>query len=357
MKQVTYLIIFILILYHTSLIAQKRSITSEDFYPIKHITECQVSPDGKTIAYVIEQVDRENNRYLSNIWLLSLENDKSVQLTTSLARDRSIYWSPDSRYLVFVSNRSGVNQLWIIPIHGGEAWALTDFPEGAFSPAWSPDGTKIAFLSSVRTMAEQSNLPFFTKDEKQYAKDVKIIRHLKYRYDAKYFDDKYSHIFVIAVNGGEAKQLTDGDFHDSAPAWSPDSKNIVFVSNRTGNKNFDDNSDLFLVPADGGQLRQLTSNPGPDFNPIWSPKGDVIYYLGKSEPNNFAQQYDIYVLNVQSQKSTNITQNFDRNPTNIQISTDRKSLYFLAADRGNVHLYFSKIDKNNHEKVIQGSRQ
>lgn len=360
MKKIFFVLLPILLLSYTSSASEKRPITSEDFYLIKQITDCQVSPNGKTIAYVLESVDRENNCYISNLWLIATSGGESRQLTTSRSRDTSPQWSPDSKYIVFTSDRSGNNQIWIISVEGGEAWTLTDMPDGAYSPSWSPDAQRIAFLSRIsEDINTNRNKPsrVIRKDGKEYATDVKVIRELKYRYDTKYFDEKYAHIFVIPVNGGKAKQLTFGNYHDSAPVWSPDSKSIAFSSNRNGDFRFDNNYDLYLVPSTGGEIEQLTHGAGPEHSPIWSPDGKYICYLSATKPNDYAEQKELWTINIKTKQAINLTAHFDRIPFEPQWFSDGKKIFFLAADQGNVHLYSTSSNKEEINKVISGYRQ
>ena len=360
MKNIFNLILAAILLIFTSSFAKQRTITGEDLYLIKQISDCRVSPNGKTIAYVLEKIDRENNRYISNIRLISVKGGTSKQLTSSPARDVSPRWSPDSRYIAFVSNRSGTNQIWIIAVDGGEAWALTNIPTGAYSPAWAPDGSAIAFLSRTaekKNIRTDKNLRSINNNGKEYATDVRIVRNLKYRYQTKYFDGKYSHIFTIPINGGKVKQLTYGNYHDSSPAWSPNNKLIAFASNRHGDLHYDDNSDIYTISSTGGQPKQLTKDPGPEREPLWSPDGKYICYIGKTEANNYALQNNLWTINVTTKKTANITNLFDRNIYKAQWSTDAKKIHFLASDQGNINLYSTSITKKTYKKILTGKRQ
>ncbi len=360
MKKFLSFVFIITLLFSKPLKSQKRSISSEDFYRIKKITESVISPDGENIAYVVQQVDKQNNKYISNIWLIRTDSGKQRQLTTSHAQDASPAWSPDSKYLAFTSNRSGKSQIWIIPVDGGEAWTLTNLASGASAPAWSPDAAKIAFLSRVPESEDSitvKNSKIYVKDGKEYASDVKVIRNLKYRYGTSFFKNRYSHIFETDINGGQTKQLTFGKYHDSEPVWSPDSKFIAFSSNRNGDLTFDDNTDLFIIPSGGGTLRQLTNNPGPDKNPIWSPDGKMLCFLSKSLPNDHGSHHELRLLNINTQKTRILTAASHLNPFKPQWSDNGRMLFFLSSESGNILLFAYSIKKSKIEKVITGKRQ
>ena len=356
-KSIFSLCLIVLITINFSLQAQQCFISSNDFYHIKNISDCQISPDGKYIAYIIKKIDKESNKYYSNIWIIAAKGGDPVQLTMRRSKDTYPRWSPDSKYLSFVSNRSGKNQIWLIAISGGEAWTLTDLKTGAYAPTWSPDAKKIAFLSKVK-LAEKTNIDkTVIIDGKEYASDVFVIKNLKYRYGVNYFDKRYSHLFVISLHNNEIKQLTTGNFHDTNPAWSPDSKLIAFSANRYGDKHFDDNSDIFTVPANGGKIQRITSNNGPEQKPLWSKDGKNIFYTGKTAPNNYAMQIDIFVVDYTSKKVVNLTKNFDRTIYKLKRSFDEGKIYFLAPDKGSIHLYDLTLKNHKVKKIIKGKRQ
>ncbi len=360
MKYLINIIFAIFLICNSIVIAQHKAITSEDFYKIKEITDFKISPDGKNIIYVLKKVDKDKNSYFSNLWLLPTNGENAKQLTKSRAKDITPCWSPDSKYIAFVTNRSGTNQVWLIAINGGEAWALTNLPNGAYSPSWSPNGTQIAFLSKVsknENSLETNNIRFTTKQGKEYATDVKVINNLKYRFKTQYFDKKYLNIFIISVNGDMLTQLTTGDYNDSNPEWSPDSKFIVFSSNRNGDQYFDDNSDIFTVSSNGGRLKQLTKGPGPEYDPLWSPDGKYISFIGKSKSNSSALQSELFVININNKNITNLTSGFDRNIYKSQWSSKKNNIYFTANDKGNIHLFLTSINKKFYKKVIKKNRQ
>ena len=128
----------------------KRRLVPDDLYKFVFVSDPQIAPDGKLIAYVRTTIDRKTKEYRSAIWIASAEEPgRSRPFTSGLKMDTSPRWSPDGSRLAFVSDRSGDRQIWVIATSGGEAFQVTKMRRGASNPVWSPDGTKIAFTACL----------------------------------------------------------------------------------------------------------------------------------------------------------------------------------------------------------------
>ncbi len=128
--------------------AAKRAISFDDLIRLDRLSEPQVSPDGKWVAYKVATPDKEANRSVSNIWLVSTAGGQPRQLTSG-GRDSRPQWSPDSKSLAFLSGRQGTQQVYVISLEGGEATQITRISTGADNVLWSPDGKTLAFTSEV----------------------------------------------------------------------------------------------------------------------------------------------------------------------------------------------------------------
>src|SRR5690349_9648392 len=189
----------------STLLAQsKRPIELEDMFHIKRVSDPQLSPDGKWVAYVVTVVDKAANRTNSDIWIVSSTGGAPRQLTNSPRHDRHPRWSPDGKSILFESNRSGAFQLYVAPSEGGDARQLTTISTEANSGIWSPDGKSVAFVSGV--FAEYSDKPFQESDalnkKKQDDRDnskvkARVFTQLLYRHWDSWVDDKRQHIFVV----------------------------------------------------------------------------------------------------------------------------------------------------------------
>ncbi len=260
-------------------------ITPSDVYKIKSIADPQVSTDGKWVAYVLSTPDSAKDKTDSDIWMISWDGTESIKLTASPEGESHPRWSPDGKYLTFLSSRyeTKSSQIWRMDRRGGEAEKLTELKYSISDFVWSPDSKKI--LVTIRDQEASDEA-----DKKKSAKPIRIDRyHFKSDGDG-YLERKRDHFYLFDVESRKLDTLTRGDFDEESPAWSPDSKRIVFMSNRTADPDRNSNSDLWTMEAKkGATIKQLTQWKGSDANPTYSPDGKWIAYL-KSQ----MEEYSMY---------------------------------------------------------------
>ena len=257
-----------------------RSMTPDDLYAINWLSECDISPDGSRVAFAVTRMERETDAYRSAIWVVDTAGGAPRQFTAGEKRDSSPRWSPDGRWLAFLSERNEDRpQLALMPADGGESRLLTKLPLGAGVPTWSPDSARLAFSAKTGTPPDP--------DPKK-AKPYRRISSMKYRGNAQGFTyDQRRHLFVVDLARGDPLQLTDGDWDDTQPAWSPDGARLAFISARHDEREFDTQSDVWTIPLDGFDPRQLTPTQGACSAPSWSPDGRWIAHTNHPQwPSN-----------------------------------------------------------------------
>jgi dipeptidyl aminopeptidase/acylaminoacyl peptidase len=332
--------------------------TPEDVYALTGVNDPRLSPDGRTVAFVVWRIDKEANELLSNIWFAAADGSSPPrQFTFGKKRDGDPRWSPDGARLAFTSKREeGPGQLYVIPVAGGEALKLTDLKEDPGEAVWSPDGTTLAFTSRVRDEAYEE------KDDKK--RKPRRLKRLQYKLDNEGWTiDRPKHIFTVPADASApAKQLTDGDFEDEKPAWSPDGKRIAFDSARHENWDTGLLHDIYAVPADGGDPELLTATDGQCWSPSWAPDGKRLAYLfnpGDIEPYHS----QIAVHDLGTKQRTILTSALDRNCgpyfTGLRepLWEGDDGLLFAIEDQGNVHLYRVGADGGSAPELVLGGDQ
>ncbi|HYF94143.1 MAG TPA: S9 family peptidase [Symbiobacteriaceae bacterium] len=333
----------------------RRKLQAEDLLAIKLAGDCQLAPDGARVAYVLQEIDKEKNEYKTAIWL-AREGIEPIQFTAG-PKDHSPRWSPDGRWLAFVSNRSGTSQIWLLPLEGGEARQLTKIKGGAGNPVWSPDGKYLAFTANL---TEEGIKPEAKDDEekdlyKKFTKEVKVITRILYKMDGVgFYTDKRPQVCVVPVDGGEPAALTRGDFSHGDPAWAPDSAGLVFTANRLEDADYHPwHSDIWYVPREGGELVRLTPGDGKlsAALPSFSPDGSLIAFVGTDPADEGYGLPRLYVMHRQTGSIKLLTEKLDRPFGNESISDmagpaggrltwspDGHWIFATVSDAGQVHL-------------------
>jgi dipeptidyl aminopeptidase/acylaminoacyl peptidase len=334
-------------------------------FPQEPVSDPQISPDGARVLFTYTTVNMEKDRYSSHVWLLYLKSRMMRQFTHGNCNDSSPKWSPDGRNILFLSNRFSKeekpeedkerkNQIWIIPANGGEAWCLTSIEEGVQRPAWSPDGKTILFFSDA------------FKGEKNNDSDVRIIRRIKYKHNERgFFEGKWIHLFSVPSTGGKVKQLTDGEFDVDTAVWSPDGRNIAFVSNLEEYADLHIFKNIYNLPSTGGKPELLWKGRGPIEALGWSPDGKYLSFVGREIENPnliWHKNTELFVLPVKGGEPKNLTVNLDRtvqspevlqSPKVLKWSPDSKYIYFLINDKGATLLCRVSLD-GEVKRVIEG---
>jgi dipeptidyl aminopeptidase/acylaminoacyl peptidase len=326
----------------------------EDLYDVVWATDPRLCPDGQTVAYVVNSIDREENTYRGAIWLAAADGGSAPrQLTAGKKSDGTPRWSSDGTRLAFTSNRDGEKkQLYVLPLGGGEPTCLTDLKEDAAQPVWSPDGTRLAFTSRVPD-------PAYEEEDDKKRLPRRFTRH-RYKLDSVgWTGDRRTHVFVVPADGSEsAVQLTDGDYEDGWPTWSPDSTRIAFVSARDDDWDVSLRQQIWIVDAAGGEPERLT--PDEDYYelPSWSPDGSTIACNWTRGGFDRPRHDRIAVVDVATGERRVLTEELDRQcgpfPAVREPIWDGDSLLFAVEDQGNTHVRRVSASGGDVEAVVSG---
>jgi len=344
---------------------ERSPITFDDFIQIKRVSDPQFSPDGQHIAFVMTVMDKAKNTSNSDIWIISAKGEKPWQLTSSPEADFNPRWSPDGKTIAFISTRKGSPQIWMIDPRGGEAYQLTAISTGATGVIWSPTGKHLAFTSSVYPDCDTDEC----NEKKNKARDespvkAQVIDELLYRHWNAWREGKRSHVFIVAADGGEPRDVTPGDF-DTPPislgsghdyAFSPDGKEICFVRNTDPELKMaiGTNNDLFLTPLEGGTISKLTENRANDNCPHYSPDQKHIAYRAMARPGFEADKYSLIIYDRQTKTTKNLTEKLDASVGEIHWAEDSSALYITYGQKGRTTLARISLKDGSIETILEG---
>ena len=333
-----------------------RALVPGDIYRLRDVGDPRISPDGAWIAYTVTTTDSIKDRSDSDVWMVSWDGARTLRLTSSPEGEGSPRWSPDNKYLAFVSGRyeSKGGQIWLLDRSGGEAVRLTSLEGGVADYAWSPDGTRIAVVSRD----PEADTSKADSAAARAPKPIVIDRYRFKRDSDGYLEHRRSHLYIVDVPGGKAVQVTSGDYDDSTPRWSPDGTHLAFVSSREGDPDRENNSDIYVIDAlEGASPTRLTSWHGPDDTPEWSPDGSAIAYLQGSEPRLSAYTQDVLAVMASAGGAPRIlVTSLDRDVSRPVWTADGRSLWALVTDDRAQHL--ARIDARDGgvTRVLEGRR-
>jgi dipeptidyl aminopeptidase/acylaminoacyl peptidase len=314
----------------------------DDLYRLAWADDPRVSPDGRTVAFVAIGLDEEKNDYIASIWLVPVDGSEAPRrLTAGPKQDLAPRWSPDGSRLAFVSNRDDkvkAKQLYAIPVAGGEPVQLTELDEDVSEVAWSPDGQRLAFSARVRD-------PEYEEEDEKRRRPRRFSR-LQFKFDSEgWTGDRRRHLFVVSADGSEQpSQLTDGDFEDGSPAWSPDGSRIAFTSARHEDWDIERVHHIYLVdpsPVDSnrGDPEQLTKGECWFEAPSWSPDGSQIACRFSPGGFDFPRHGQIAVVDAATGEHQLLTTSLDLNcapyPPVREPVWAGESLLFVVEDAGN----------------------
>ncbi len=331
----------------------KRPLIPSDVYLLKNVADPRISPDGKWVAYTVSTVDTAKDNRNSDVWMVSWDGKETVQLTNSGEAESSPRWSPDGKYLSFVSSRNGekLAQLWLMDRRGGEAKKITSLKGDLDDYAWSPDGKKIVMNIRDQDFSDTAK----TKTRLPYVMDR---YHFK-QDQAGWIENRHTHLYLFDISTKKTDTLTKGNFDETSPAWSPDGKQLAFASNRSADPDKNENEDIWVMDAViNASIKKLTVWPGADRNPKWSPDGKTIAYTSSSSNLNFTMygQNTISLVTPADGAIRSLATAVDRNVSDLQWTNDGQYLTCLVTDDRKQYIGKISTAANSISTVAGGER-
>jgi len=346
-------VIFCLVVSAACFAQSKRPFTFEDMMALKRVSEPVPSPDGKWVAFAAQDVDLENNKKTSHLWLVPLAGGDAKKIADDPAGEDRPRFSPDGKRLIYTSAKNGSSQIWIADFdteNGAltNAHNLTSISTEADGAVWSPDGKNILFVSSVYPDCPDDACNKQRDEERAKSKvQASIFTRLFYRHWNSYTQFKRSHLFVIPAEGGTPKDITPGD-HDVPPfnlggqdmyAISPDGQEVAYTSNHDEVEAISTNNDIFIVPITGGEAKKISASPGSDDTPLYSPDGKYIAWRMQKRAGYESDKFNLVIYDRKSGEIRNLTENFDRWVGSYVWASDSKTVYFAAEEEGQAPIF------------------
>ena len=338
---------------------------ASDLLGFKTIADVACSPDGSSVAYTVAAIDPDIDDYRTTIWVVPTGGGDPQQLTTGPKKDSAPRWSPDGKWVAYLSDRERDKpQLYVMTSSGGGARRVTDLPLGGSPAAWSPDSSKLLFAARVPDAAP----PADPDAKRRWEERPRHVTKAQYKADGQgYTFDARAHLFVVDVSSGAVRQISDGDVEDRGAAWSPDGSRIAWARTR-GTRGEYNWSDIHIASADGSGARRLTTDAGRAISPTWSPDGKWIAFYAADEQTPWIGDPMVrpWIVAAEGGKSRPVTKDYDQGVTLLPPpavtpgpvwSPDGASITAIFTIRGQAHVVRADIKSGATRTIIGGERQ
>lgn len=328
--------------------AEKRPFELADLARLQELSAPVFAPDNERIAYVVSTANTDSDASVSDLWLVSYRGGAPRQLTqTPFASEWLPRWSPDGKWLAFLSDRGDdeTSQIWLMPADGGEARQLSTVKAGVEDFDWAPDSARLILVAEDPAVETEKDSRGHDKPE-----PPRVITRYQFKEDGRdYLTDRYQHLYVLTLADGKAEQITSGSQDDLLPAWSPDGKQIAFVSRRVAAAGTDPertlNFDVYTItPNAGAEPRRISTFNGTDVDPYWesrpewSPDSRKLVWLQSGEDKwIYYAPWQLTVADLASGKITTPAR-IDRCFYKPRWSADGKTIYALVEQSRNTWL-------------------
>lgn len=332
---------------------------------LTRISDPQVSPDGKMVAFVAQTIDLENNTRPRQIYVIPLNGGEPKLITQQGSVNERPRWSPDSKRIAFISNRSGSSQVWLMDPDGSNPKQVTNLSTGASGVLFSPDGKYLLFTSEVYPDCGDDACNKRRLEAENASKvKARIYTSLLYRHWSEYEGARRRHLLLLDLDSGAVKDLTPGSRH--VPPFSlggpddyaiaPDGKEVCFVMNPDPEPAVSTNSELYVVSLGErpGEPRRITVNGGADNSPAYSPDGRFLAYRMQLRAGYESDRWRLAVLARDTARTASLTENLDRNVTSFVWSVDSKRIFFTTEDRGRTVLQMIPVGGGASRILISG---
>jgi len=339
-------------------LAQKRAITFNDYIALKGVSDPQLSPDGKWVAYTVSTPSLQDNRNVARLWVAEVATGRSRQLTGGPGSDRQPRWSPDGKTLAFISTREGGAQVWLLPIAGGDARKVSSLADGASDPVWLPDGSGVLVVSDIKWPENQE----IDQRNGAYPTEARIWTGLMWRHWDDFRAGKRQHLFRVDVATGKSTDLTPVDHDvptiatggDGDVTISPDGKDILVAMH--GDTTVADNTNVDIYAVDGPSFHRITTNPGADNTPRYSPDNRWASYLSMERAGFEADRVRLMLGDRRAGRPEpfDATAGWNLSVGSYTWCRNSRCIYAVVEERGRDNIYRIDVPGFRRTRVVTG---
>ncbi len=328
--------------------------TPEVLYSLARVSDAKLSPDGTRVLYGVTFISIEHNKGNRELFVVNTDGTNKKQITRTPQSEQNAVWLKNGNEIAFLTSESGSSQIWVMNADGTNRRQVSNYEGGINGFVLSPDETKVLFYSNIkygkRTSDIYPDLPKATG---------RIVDDLMYKHWDEWVET-IPHPFIASFDGkrmGDAVDIMAGEPFEAPMkpfngtedlAWSPDSKWVAYASRKkTGIEyTLSTNSDIYLYNVETKETKNLTEGMmGYDTQPVFSPDGKYIAWVSQERDGYESDKHRIFVVELQSGKRIYLTENFDYNGDNLQWLPDSRSIYFICSKEGLNHIWQITLDK------------
>ncbi|MEI5637876.1 MULTISPECIES: S9 family peptidase [unclassified Pseudoalteromonas] len=327
-------------------VAQATPLAPTDIFNLEYANQIDISNDGDKVFFVRNRMDIKSDRKVGNIWSVDLATNAMHPVTDGLHMDYSPVLSPSNDRIAFISTRDGSSQIYVKWLATGAVAKISNLTHSPSSLHWSEDGKSLFFSQFVPSKQAPPVSVAGKPEGAEWAKPPVFIDDVYYRADgAGYTEPGFRHIFKIDANGGNAIQLTSGDFdHGGSLSFGDDGKTLYFSANRhPDHKMQPTNSEVYKLDLDSLEITAVTDRKGPDRNPQVSPNGRYLAYLGHDDKKTNYENNLLYVKDLRSGETQTFATDLDRSLESVTWAANGRGVYVSYDSEGKTTLGYQPL--------------
>ncbi|AXR00093.1 S9 family peptidase [Pseudoalteromonas piscicida] len=332
---------------------QAASLQPTDIFNLEYANQIDITNGGDKVFFVRNRMDIKSDRKVGNIWSVDLATNAMQPVTSGLHMDYSPVLSPSNDRIAFVSTRDGSSQIYVKWLATGAIAKISNLAHGPSGLHWSPDGKSLYFSQFVPSQKAPPVSVAGKPKGAEWAKPPVFIYEVYYRADgAGYTEAGFNHIFKIDANGGNAKQLTSGDFdHGGELSFADDGKTLYFSANRHKDNQLNPtNSEVYKLDLNSLEITAVTDRVGPDNHPEVSPNGRYLAYLGYDDKKTNYENSLLYVKDLKSGETQTYAADLDRSLSSVTWAANSRGVYVSYNSEGKTTLGYQPL-KGRFEQI------